>query len=828
MFLLASSTATAQIDQRENEVLEQWLQDRELDSLLLEHLESRLESTTDTKSREQVAQRLAILYGQELLTADGATQDLIDRTRSLIALYPQFKSGRLRVAMLHARYIEGERAFRDWIGAGAAAEPKQDLKQNLTQLDQDLSATILSLRNRSEELFASEQLNRDQRPGETERQMVDAEALHCQFLAGWTRYFRALVEENDQTDSLAKAELGFREFLQLDPQTILSDFDSKWFDFSSVWHVRAMAGLAAIETARKNESLSTRLYELMKSNAVSRDSREAVIRFRYLGHCYCGQFADAMNVLRDQGSIRAMSREGRVRLWATVLDTSQATDSAEIKRLGLTGLTRNLAGELLVLELEKETAAAIQEENFESLWTRGYAEFWKSQNDDDAAAEKAANLLQQALRVADDTANVDDKTRCRYLQAWLMLTRRELENAIDTFSDVAEQLSSVDPQLASEAAWLAARTSIQLGKRDPSQTNEAWNRLGRFVRTWPDSPNAPRAGFEKLRIELRSMPAEVAIDRLKEISKNDENYGASLFEIAAQNFRLYETQTNDPKSMARLQQACLNVQSSNDTSLLHKARSGFLMANVLLRSKSIPAKEIDSMLARCDAWLAQADDADQAIVEMLYYRLQLQQREGDSEAAFKTASEIVERGSNSRFEVQALIELAKRHDAKLETSPSDRKALEAAIGIYQQLSQRLGRKSDQLKSSANARVALSRLGQLQQVAGLNTESESSFQQLVNIFPSNANYLRSLAIAKGNRDIKGATEIWRRLASGSDPGSDLWFAAKLELANSLAGKDRAAAVRLIEQTMQLGGELPPQWQQKYDSILTELSDGEDNP
>jgi len=454
------------------------------------------------------------------------------------------------------------------------------------------------LRSRSEELFASQQLARDQRPSENERQMVDAEALHCQFLAGWTRYFRALISEQDRSDTLEKAELGFREFLQLDPQTILSDFDSKWFDFSSVWHVRAMAGLAAIETARENESLSTRLYELMESNAVSRDSREAVIRFRYLGHCYCGQFADAMNVLRDRSSIRAMSREGRIRLWVTVLETSQATGSEEIKRQGLTGLTRNLAGELLVKELDKQPAPGGQAETFDSLWTDGYAEFWKSQNGDPAAAETAADLLQKALRL--ETANPNDKTRCRYLQAWLMLTRRELENAIGTFSDVAQQLASVDPQLASEAAWLAARTSIQLSRQDPSKTNDAWNRLGRFVRTWPDSPNAPKAGFEKLRIELRSMPAEVAIGRLEEIGKNDESYGASLFEIAAQNFRRYESQPNDPKSMAILRQACDDVQSSAATSLIHKARASFLLVNVLLRSDSVPVAEIKSLLLRSE------------------------------------------------------------------------------------------------------------------------------------------------------------------------------------------------------------------------------------
>jgi len=114
------------------------------------------------------------------------------------------------------------------------------------------------------------------------------------------------------------------------------------------------------------------------------------------------------------------------------------------------------------------------------------------------------------------------------------------------------------------------------------------------------------------------------------------------------------------------------------------------------------------------------------------------------------------------------------------------------------------------------------------MAGRETESESIFQSLVSVFPGNANYLRSLAIAKGNRDVKGATEIWRRLASGSQAGSDLWYASKLKLAEYLAAENRSSAARLIQQTMQLGGEVPAAWRDQFDSALKEYSDGETNP
>ena len=120
--LLFAPIATGQNENREdreNAALETWLQQRKLDGLLQQQLESRLESTTSSALRDQIAKRLATLYGKRLLSVDGDSQKLLKRTRELIAIYPRFESGRLRVAMLHARYLESETMFRDWIRAGA-------------------------------------------------------------------------------------------------------------------------------------------------------------------------------------------------------------------------------------------------------------------------------------------------------------------------------------------------------------------------------------------------------------------------------------------------------------------------------------------------------------------------------------------------------------------------------------------------------------------------------------------------------------------------------------------------------------------------------------
>ncbi|QEG20363.1 hypothetical protein MFFC18_02100 [Mariniblastus fucicola] len=819
--------SVGQIDDRENETLEKWLAQRNLDSLLLEQLESRLESTSNAASREEIAKRLAELYGNRLLSPDGDPQQLLKRTRELIALYPRFETGRLRVAILHARYIESEKLFRQRIQTGGQFEKQVQLESVLQTLHEDLSGALTALMRRSEELFAAGQLSRDQRNLESERQTIEAEALHCQFLAGWSGYFLAMLRQDEQEELLDQAEVRFREFLQLDPQTLLSDYDSRWFDFQSAWHVRAIAGLAAIEAARDNQAQSLYLYKLIESNAVSRESREAVIRFRFLGNCYCGKYELATNVVRDRKRIASMSRAGRIRLWLTVMETTESAGTPELRTLALAGLTRNMAGELLVAEIEKSDVAA-NEDSFESRWVSGYAEFWKSENGEPQAAEKAHELLQQAVSLGVENGDADDVARCRYLLAWLMLKQNQTADAISVFAQVAQQLASADPRLASESAWLAAKSSVRLGGRDPGKLNDAWNRLERFVRTWPDSPHANRANFEKLKIELRSMQPADAIRRLQDFPPGDENYAAALLEKAAQHYRLWQNQADDPETFARFQESCEDVNSSRETTAGQKLRASFFMIDAALRKPPLELASLDLILARCELLLDQVEDPEIAAAELLYYRMQIANQKRDVEASFEAASRLADIGKETRFELPALIQLAQHLDARLKQvagTNGDPSAVadlvSEAVTTYQRLSNRLGRKSETLKSSANARVALSRLGELHQRAGDSRESERIFEQLLGQFPGNANYLRNLAIAKGSLDRSSAKELWQRLANGSQAGSDLWFEAKLELAKNLSSLDRDAASKLLRQTLQLGGDVPPHWQRSYDAMIEQL-------
>ncbi len=823
--LLAVQSLPGQIDDHENAVLETWRADRRLDDLLLEHLETRLESATNSSSREEIAKRLATLYGQKLLSLDKDPLPLLKRTRELISLYPRFETGRLRVAMLHARYLDSEKGFLNSIREGGKFAEREDLESSLQTLFGDLSNALSALMRRSEELFAAGQLNRDRRPLDAQRQAVEAEALHCQFLAGWSSYFLAMLQKDRRFELLEQSELRFREFLQLDQQTLLSDYDSRWFDFSSAWHIRAMSGLAAIALARGNESQASYLYSLIETNAVTQESREAVIRFRFLGHRYCGQFKEASNVLRNRKAISEMSKAGKVGLWATVADASRSAPNAiELNQLALLGLTREMSGELLVTEFEKN-ALPMKTDSFESAWIAGYVQFWKSEKGDQSATGNARQLLQKAIVLSatqQPPPDPQDVARCRYLVAWLKLKRHDAEVAVGMFSEVAETLASSDPQLASESAWIAAKTAIRLGSRDPNRSNDAWNMLERFVRAWPDSPHVATASFEKLKIELRAMPPRDAIRRLKNISPDDENYADALLETAAQRYRIWQSNSDDSESLVSLVNACSDVASTRLTTPGQKMRAHFLLVDALLRASAPDFEQVNLLLQRSQLLLEFVEDRANASVELLYYRMQIGQQTEDDALANIAAAELMVSGKGTRFELPALIRMAQYLDLELADADATEDRLRSAIETYQRLSELLGQNEERLKSSANARVAHARLGELQQLAGQSKESERIFQSLVDFFPGNAKYLRNLAVAKSGRDERGASDIWKRLASGSEAGSELWFESKWQLAQILSKTDRPSAVQLLKQTMQLGGEMPEAWRRAFESSLDELS------
>jgi hypothetical protein len=868
-----ASTLVAQIENAEAAKLESWLIERKLDALLLEQLESRLESTFDSQERERIAGRLAELYSSRLLSSKDSSEKWLKRTRELIALYPKFETGRLRVAMLHARYLESENRFRSWFRDGANTGEKEPLESSLVELERDLVSATGALSERSEELFATKQMQRESDPIlEQKLGIANAQLLHCHYLAGWTGYFLAILQPKNRTQLLELASFRFREFLRLDQAAPLQDYDSRWFDFSSSWQIRAMSGLASVEVARENYNSADHLFGLVEANAIGQSSREFVSRFRLLSYAYAGQFYKAKEVVSRFARRSDFSRDGKVAFYLTAADVARATPdkqlSASLRKAAHVGLARQMAGELLVAQLDnkKAEAGALRPDliksltNFEDLWIEGYRQFWLAESDLEHGSENrsqrqrlAESLLSKAVSIGTATADpsnfemrTTDVARCQYLLAWLALQSGDEDNAAAQFQSVAQTLARRDPVLAAESAWLAAKSLIRIGQQESNRSNEAWSQLERFLRQFPDSSHVAEAEFEKLKIELRAMPASEAIDRLREVSPANENYAKSLLETVRQRYRLWQanqtkqanqTATPDGVDVAfqKLAAARDQVEQWEQSTDEQKFRANLLVLDALLRRDGVSKDTFASELQRASGHVVKEAGESKFTLELDYYKFLLHQKNGETESAIETARRIFARGKGTRFELPALIAMATHLDAALSNAVSDQPLerpivdsalLSESLSIYQRLSERLGDDASTLTASSNARVAFAKLGEIYWLAGNAVASAEVFQKLIGQFPGNARYLRAMALAKADLgSLDEAREIWQRLASGVDAGSELWFESKWRLGKIVAVTDRKSAATLLRQSIQLGGDVPENWKLIFEQSIDRYESGD---
>ena len=809
-------------DAIENQKLEKFLADHQLDSLLLEHLESQLQSTFDSEKRKSIAVRLANLYADQLLKPAGQSQQWLDRTRALVALYPDFKSGRLRVATLHARYRDSDKRFRKWWQAGALSDGREELSLALTTLGRDLDAVSVVLKNRSEDLFATRQIRSGGDIAITKKiEIVDAELLHCHFLEAWSVYLRAVVDGNFDAETIDLADLRFREFLQLDPDAAVTEYDSQWFDFSSPWHVRALVGLANIETVRGKRKRAKHIWTMLSSNGHAQD--RAVFELNSL--CFARQFELAADLATAFLSPDNAENPAAIPFAITsshAAMVARKTKPAAAKKLvdaATAGLARQRAGDLLnelieTLEIyaPRRDATATQH----MVW--GYSLFWNAESSD-GGFETAQLHLTKALEKyssAEGDGAAIDRERCRFLLGWINLRQEKYDGAAKRFADVTKNVRTLDTNLAAEASWQS--TKLAMSRRGGSSPGQSAIQLGRFLREFPESRFARMAALERMKLELQTMPPQKALQKLDQFPEDHESRAAILLEYVRQEFRLWKNLKSPQAPLDSLRLACQRVGSEDTSSPLEKSQAWQFLLDAMLQSGRFDNAEIEQILQRAKSQLGAGGS-----LELTYREFLVSQQQGDKTRMKKVAMQLIDSGRRSRFEVPVLISLAQLADEELTADPDDESLIQSTMKTWLQLSNRLGTDPKTLRSNRNARVSFARLGELQVQAGFLTEAKATFRKLLSVLPDQTRYLRGLALVEtegGN--TAEAIELWGKLSSGVGAGSDLWFESKLNTVKLLFVGSPDSARKLLKQTRLLGGEVPSKWQPLLDTLDQELN------
>ncbi len=249
-----------------------------------------------------------------------------------------------------------------------------------------------------------------------------------------------------------------------------------------------------------------------------------------------------------------------------------------------------------------------------------------------------------------------------------------------------------------------------------------------------------------------------------------------------------------------------------------KLRSVLWVIDAMLEMKLLDATS-QGLLELATDLAATPGVNSERVNQLGYYRMMFARQNRDRQTAIELARELVNQSGGTAFERSALIYLAENYGT---ASELDRDQLSSAMTDFARLSELLGDDARSLVKSKNSRIALFRLSEFCLQAGQLERADQYLDRLIDVFPNQKDYLAASARVKTRRgELKDALPRWRLLANGVEPGSDLWYEAKYQLARCLWSTGDANAKRVFRQTIQLSPSIPDAWLEEYKLLAHQM-------
>lgn len=830
-------------DSDESHRVEEYLQNLDLDLLVIEFLEFETARELDPESRHVKATRLIDLYARRMIAeSDLSKIDWQEKSELLIRTYPDLSTPMVRLAALQSRYLASETLFRQWWTEGSRDDDVPNLVLKWSAIQSDLQFLLQQLEVDYRTWSAESQSPSGRRRMALSR-LAHTENLILQthYLSGWTSYFLGKLIPEQRQALLRAADHDFREFLQIDPDKRLVEISPDWIDFSSNWNVRALAGLAMCQRGLNRIEESEFCFDLIGNHAPRQQARDLRFVWELNSRLYIDDFSSIGPFVRSVAKNDSLSEPGRILFWRTTLSSGIAiqsrsrSTSRELMRDGLRGLARDFQAPLIKLFLDENDIQA-NTDDFLSHWIAGYLDFHESLPSKlGSDYEPSVAHLTRAIELSDTADDPLDIVCVRYLLARIDFQKQAYEKSSTAALECSLAFGDRAPRLAVESQWLAVQALSILRQQKPRSAFLAHRAIDELLHRFPGSRFANKATFEKRRINSDGLPIENAIERFQKINPGDPNYAESRNEILKLRFQSWldaHLAGNDPDSLKLFEflQAEREFQRIPQSGHFTKQKSSLLVVDALLR---FPEPDLDAIRKHLDAAREELDlaSAVQGIgAEYHYYEFVFANRTGQSKQSEDEARWISKHARGSKFERAAVTQLARSADRAIEadSDPSDVE-VSNAIALFERLVEIQGSSDESLRSETNSRIAFARLAELKIQAGQVESGTKMLESLIRIFPNHQSWIRQLANAQTTTNqFEEATILWKRLARGVEPGSDIWYESKLQLAFCVfhSGNPEQSR-RLHEQTLNLSPNLPDKWRQRYDEF-SRLLHSDENP
>ena len=817
----------------EDDRLESFLTRLGLIDLQTVHLEQLLARESDEAQRQPLAQRLADVYaGQLLAFSDDANKyDLVVRKiNELLERVPAARTSLLEVMLLQADYYRAESSVGKWIADRNDAASRNDAQVILDRIAPELNRLQTELTARQDKLL--EELNKlegGEQAELKEKELARLQAIvgRASYFAAWSSYYRGLTKKTPVDYEVALAI--FRQLLGVGDS--YKDIEAEYLGLESIWRSRTLIGLALTEAALEHGEQSDRCFELLNHASVPPQLRDQADYWRLQSLLNVERYAEAATFAAKQiAGFKGAATQGQVSYCVSLIQAAYAGGAAAnaqarpLGALGLGGLIKIGQRGTAKQMMAKYEIALDDDAGFYLRWLQGqqlfeHAEATKKEEDYAAAAAS----LTQALR--DPSANTDlgAAGQCRSQLAWCLYRQGKYDAAGRDFQLAAERQIAARDNLAIDSAWMGFVAFQAASKSAPRFKDAAIDMLNMIKREFPEHEYAKRADYYIGKLRQSTSPAET-LRSLENVAADSPDYLTARYEITTLVYQQWRAAAADAKVAIAKQ-----LFDATDTYLKLKAtetdkarlvRSLNQAANVALNGT--PADDVlaAKYLDQASSLASSLPTSDATVAEHHFYTMQLAQKRGDSLHERLNADWLVKNAAGSRYELAAIIVMARTMDKKVETSAAS-EDLQETFALYQRLVQLLGDSPEAIRASKNAQVANSKLADYAARLGRHDIAAKCMESLLKASdgPPSKDYLRRAGLASfAAQDYATAIGHWRTLVRGLSKGTDEWFEAKYYQLACLFQVDKAQARIAYDQFKLLYPDLgPPAWRDKFEAL-----------
>ncbi|MBC8354747.1 MAG: hypothetical protein H8E66_22435 [Planctomycetes bacterium] len=820
----------------EDDRLEKFLTRLGLIELQTVHMEQVLAVETDEAKRLKLARRLADVYaGQLLAFADEASKytAVVQKINRLLAAVPAAKTPLLEVMLLQADYYRAEGLVAKWIADRGDSSSRSDaqvildrIAPELNRLQTELNARHDKLLKEINEMEEGEQLDLK----EKELSRLQAIVGRASYFAAWASYYRGLTK-NAETDFDIALKI-FRELLGVSDR--YEDVEAEELGLDSVWRARSLIGLALTETALNHSALGDHCFELLNHASVSPLLRDQASYWRVQSLLNVARYAEAISFAEKHvAAFKGAATQGQVSFCVSLIQAAYASGAIanpQAQPLGILGLgglikigQRGTAKQLIV----KHGIELNDDAGFYLRWLRGQQLFESAEQTKKAADYAlAAATLTQALR--DPAANDDlgAAGQCRSQLAWCQYRQGKYDAAGRDFQLACERLIAARNDHAIDSAWMGFVSFQAASKSAPRFKDAAIDMLNVIKREFPEHEYAKRADYYIGKLRQSTSPVET-LRSLEKVAADSPDYLSARYEIPTLLYQQWaKAAAAEKASLARrlfeaTETYLALARSESDKSRL--VRTLNQAANVALNGAEPNTDFAAKYLDQASSLATSLPSSSSAVAELHFHAMQLAQKRSDSLQERLNAGWLVKNAAGSRYELAAIIVMARTMDKKIAAAPASSASddVREAFALYQRLVELLGDSPEAIRASKNTQVANSKLARYATRLGqheLAAQRMASLLQASNGPPSKG-YLRRAGLASfAAKDYDTAIVSWRTLVRGVAKGSDEWFEAKYYQLACLFQLDADKARVANDQFKLLYPSLgPPEWRDRFKAL-----------